>query len=305
MIRGQRHYAVAVRDPFGKIVVHTEAIKGRIYNGRWFKTPFVRGPIVLWDSLSLGMRTLMFSANVGLAEEGQTEKVEMGSKVMWGTMIAALSFAVGLFFVAPAFLMSAFLDQYLNSALASNLIEKAIRLTIMVGYIAGIGMLPDIKRVFAYHGAEHKSINAFEADRPLIVDEAVRFSTAHPRCGTSFLLVVMVVSLIAFSLLGQPPMVERLLSRVLLIPIVAGFAYEFIKLGAKHDRNPIMKALLAPGMWLQKLTTREPEPAQVEVALVALEGGDRRRSGRRRAGGGDNHGCPRRSGWACRLEGFD
>ena len=270
MIRGQRHFAVAVREPSGGIVVHTEPLKGRIYTNRWFKLPFLRGPIVLWDSLSLGMRTLMFSAKIAMAEEVEGEKVELGSGAMWGTMIAALAFAVGLFFVAPAFVMSAFLDNFLGSPVLSNLVEKAIRLGLIVGYIGVIGLMPDIRRVFAYHGAEHKAINGFEAGVELVPGVVSRFSTAHPRCGTSFLLVVVVISFIAFSLLGQPPMLERIASRVVLVPIVAALAYEVIRLGAKHERNWFMRGLLAPGMWLQRLTTREPDEAQVEVAIAAV-----------------------------------
>ncbi len=272
MIRGQRHFAVAVREPTGKIVVHTEPLKGRIYTDRWFRLPLLRGPIVLWDSLSLGMRSLMFSAKVAMAEEGEGgEKVEMSSHAMWGTMAVALAFAVGLFFMAPALVMSAVVDNYLSSPMLSNLIEKVIRLGLVVGYIAAIGFMPDIRRVFAYHGAEHKAINAYERGVPLAPNEVSRFSTAHPRCGTSFLLVVIVVSFIAFSLLGQPPLLERLLSRVALIPIVAAVAYELIKLGSQHDGNAFVRALLAPGMWLQKLTTREPDEAQVEVAIAAVQ----------------------------------
>ena len=271
MMRGQRHFAVAVREPLGSIVVHEEALKGAIYTSPWLKLPFLRGPIVLWDTLSLGMRTLMFSANVQFAAEGEGEKVELSQGAMWGTVAVALAFAVGLFFVAPAFLMSAVVDPYLNSALLSNLIEKIIRLALIVGYIAIIGMMPDIKRVFAYHGAEHKAIQAWESGLPLDVETAQRFSTAHPRCGTSFLLVVVVVSFIAFSLLGQPPMLERMLSRIVLIPVVAAIAYEFIKYASAHMGSALMRALLAPGMWLQKLTTREPDDSMVEVALVALQ----------------------------------
>jgi len=271
MMRGVQHFSVAVRHPSGNIVVHTEALKGRIYTDRLFKLPLIRGPIMLWDTLALGMRTLMFSANIAVAEEGEGEKVEFGSGVMWGTAVVALIVAAGLFFVAPAFVMSAFLDRFVNSSLLSNLVEKVIRLALIVGYIAAIGLMPDIKRVFAYHGAEHKTINAFENGAPLLPNEVARFSTAHPRCGTSFLLVVVVVSFIAFSLLGQPPMLERLVSRILLIPVVAAVAYELIKLGAAHSGHWFTRALLAPGLWLQRLTTREPDEAQIECAIVALQ----------------------------------
>lgn len=270
MMRGTRHFSIAVRHPSGKIVVHTEPLKGRLYESRVFKLPLIRGVISLWDSLSLGMRALMYSANVSLEEDEDGESAELSDKEMWGTVAVAISFAIALFFVAPAFVTSTFLDQFLGSSLMSNLVEKVIRLALVIGYIVAIGMLPDISRVFAYHGAEHKAINAFEAEDMDDVKAVARFSTAHPRCGTSFLLVVVVISFIAFSLLGQPPLFERLVSRVVLIPVVAAVAYEFIKFGAAHSANPVMRALMAPGMWLQKLTTREPDEEQVEVAMAAL-----------------------------------
>ncbi|MDA8219913.1 MAG: DUF1385 domain-containing protein [Dehalococcoidales bacterium] len=271
MMRGQHHYAVAVRDPQGEIVVSVEPLKGRIYTSRWLKMPLLRGPVVLWDTLALGMKSLMFSATVALSEEEEGEKVELDSRSMWGTMILALGFAVAVFFVGPAFVMSAFLDRFIDSALLSNVLEKVIRLGLVVGYIALIGRMPDIKRVFAYHGAEHKTIHAFEHGLPLDAKNASRFTTAHPRCGTSFLLVVFVISFIAFALLGQPPMLERLASRVVLIPVVAAVAYELIRLGARYGNHRFVRALMAPGMWLQSLTTREPDDSMLEVAIASLQ----------------------------------
>ncbi|MHB1133004.1 MAG: DUF1385 domain-containing protein [Chloroflexota bacterium] len=272
MMRGRRHFAVAVREPQGNIIVKQEALTGTIYTHPIFKLPFLRGPIILWDSLSLGMRTLMFSARVQMeAEGGKTgEPVEIDSKTMWGTVAIAMTLAIGLFFVVPAVVMSWLVDPFLNSALLSNLIEKVFRLAIIIGYIYLIGRLPDIQRVFAYHGAEHKAIHAWEAGVPLDVASVARFGTAHPRCGTSFLLVVVVVSFLAFSLLGQPPMLERVISRIVLIPFVAAVAYELIKFAAVHSANPLTQILIAPGMWLQKLTTREPDDEMLEVAIVSL-----------------------------------
>lgn len=264
-MRGQKEMAVAVREPSGGILVHAETLTGFIYNSRWSKIPFFRGVFMLWDTLGLGMRTLLFSANVAAAEKA----VEITPRVIWITLIFALVFAVGLFFVLPVLLVGA-IDQFINSSLLSNVVEKAIRLALLVGYVGAVGMLPDIRRVFAYHGAEHKTINAYEDGAPLEVDVVSKYSTAHPRCGTSFLLIVVVVSFLFFILLGRPSVEMRIASRIVLIPIVAGIAYELIKFGGAHYRNPLVKILLAPGLALQSLTTREPTPDQIEVAIAAL-----------------------------------
>jgi len=189
---------------------------------------------------------------------------------MWGSLVIGLLVAVGLFFVLPVLLVSV-VDPILASPFWSNVVEKAFRIALVIGYIAAIGFVPDVRRVFAYHGAEHKAINAYEDGavlEPAVVD---RYSTAHPRCGTSFLLIVLIVSFIAFLLLGQPPMLERIVSRVVLIPIVAGVSYELIKLGAAHYSNPMVRVLLAPGLAVQRLTTREPDLSMVEVSIAALK----------------------------------
>lgn len=266
MMRGQREMAVAVRDPSGTIVVHSETLTGFAYESRWAELPFVRGVFMLWDTLVLGVRTLLFSASVAAEEKA----VEMTPRMLWGTLLSALAFAVLLFFVLPVVLTGA-VDQFINSPFVSNIVEKAIRLAILIGYIGGVGLLPDIRRVFAYHGAEHKVINAYEDGAPLEVDAVSRYSTQHPRCGTSFLLIIMVVSFIFFSILGRPSLELRIVSRIVLVPVIAAIAYELIKLGGAHSRNPMVKMLLAPGLALQALTTREPALDQVEVAIAALK----------------------------------
>lgn len=269
MMRGQRDMAVAVRRPSGEVYVHNEPLTSAIYTSSWAKLPFLRGLVMLWDSLVLGTRVLMFSANIA-AEEDSSATPELTSKVMWSSLVIGLLVAVGLFFVLPVLLVSV-IDPILASPFWSNVVEKVFRIALVIGYIAAIGFLPDIKRVFAYHGAEHKAINAFEDGAALEPAVVNRYSTAHPRCGTSFLLIVLIVSFIAFLLLGQPPMLERVVSRIILIPIVAGVSYELIRLGAAHYSNPMVRVLLAPGMAVQRLTTREPDLSMVEVSIAALK----------------------------------
>lgn len=265
MMRGQKQMAVAVREPSGSILVHSEVLTGAIYTSKWAKLPFIRGMVMMWDTLVLGVRTLLFSANVAVGEEA-----EITPKHVWLTLASALIMAVGLFFIVPVALVG-FTDQYISDPLASNVIEKVIRLALIVGYIGGVGFVPDVKTVFAYHGAEHKAVNAYEDGAPLEVDVVQNYSTAHPRCGTSFLLIVVIVSFIVFVLLGRPGIEVRILSRIVLVPVIAGIAYELIRLGGAHHRNPLVKVLLAPGLALQSLTTREPSTAQVEVAIAALK----------------------------------
>lgn len=266
MMRGRRWATIAVRAPSSRIVLHSERLPKALYEGWFLKVPFLRGVATLWDTLVLGMRALMYSANVAL--EG--EDVQMTKPMMWGTAAVAIVFAVGLFFVLPLLLVGV-IDGQIESSFTSNVIEGVIRMVMFLAYLWGIGWMPDIKRVFAYHGAEHKCINALEAKRPWGSSEAMAFTTAHPRCGTSFLLVVMVISVLVFALLGRPPMEWRILSRVVLIPVIAGVAYEFLKFTAAHYSNPLVRCMAAPGLALQRLTTREPDESQVEVAMAALK----------------------------------
>lgn len=266
MMRGRNSAATAVRAPSGEIIIREEPLTSAIYTSRVAKLPFVRGLVLLWETLSLGIRSLMFSASVALAEEEE----ELTKPMLWGTLAAALGLSIGLFFVTPLFLVG-LADRFIASSLASNLLEGVIRLGIFVAYIWGIGRMSDIKRFFIFHGAEHKTINAYESGVPLEPQAIAAFSTAHRRCGTGFLLVVLIVSVFVFALLGRPDVVTRVASRILLVPLIASIAYEFIRLGADHPNNPVMRVLLAPGMWMQRMTTGEPDASQIEVAVAALK----------------------------------
>ena len=266
MMRGSAHVALAVRNPKGEIVVHTEPLEGRIYRGFIARTPFLRGLTMLWDSLVLGIRSYMFSADVALGEEAG---VSFSGPLAWGTLLGSLAIGVGLFFLLPVFLVR-LVEHSLGSALGSNIVEGLARLVLFVGYIALVGLMPDIRRVFAYHGAEHKTINAYEAGAPLDPDAVQAYGTAHVRCGTGFMFLVLVIFVALGSLLGRPPLPLRLLSRLVLIPIVAGLAYEVMKFGARHRNRPLVAILLAPNLWLQRLTTREPDRPMLEVAVTAL-----------------------------------
>jgi uncharacterized protein YqhQ len=266
MMRGSKAMAVAVRQPDGEIVVHSELLNSMIYSGPISKVPFLRALTSLWDVLVLGIRTLMYSADIALAQE---EDVEFSGPVAWGTVAVSFALGIGLFFVGPLLLVG-LIDRYLQSAFLSNVIEGVIRMVMFVGYIWLIGLVPDVRRVFAYHGAEHKTINAYEAGAGLTPEEVARYSTAHYRCGTAFLLSVMVLSILIFALLGRPPMLLRILSRIVLIPVVAGVAYEVIKLTNRYRHLRLVRVLAAPSLALQRLTTREPEPSMLEVSIAAL-----------------------------------
>jgi uncharacterized protein YqhQ len=267
MMRGSRHVAVAVRDPEGEIVIHEEPINSSLYNGFWSKVPFVRGLGLLWDSLGLGMRALTFSADVAVGDEA-----EFKGPLAWGTVTLSMALGIGLFFLLPAAAADGLHALFgFESAFLGNLIETVIRLVLIIGYIWAIGQLDDVRRLFGYHGAEHKAINAYEADAPLTVESVARYPLTHPRCGTGFLLVVVVISLVVFALLGRPPILIRLASRIVLIPVIAGIAYEYIRLLARNIDKPLARMLVAPQLWLQRLTTREPEPDMLAVSIAALE----------------------------------
>lgn len=266
MIRGRKNMAVAVRDPAGKIVVHAEPLTAGIYASPIGKWPFVRGLIMLWDTLALGIRTLMFSADVALGEE----EVEFSGPIAWGTIAISLIAAVTIFFLGPLFLVGV-VDRFITSSLLSNIVEGLIRLALFLAYIFAIGFIPDIKRVFAYHGAEHKTINAYEDGALLKPAVVSTYTTAHSRCGTAFLLTVVVIAVLVFALLGRPPLLLRVLSRLLLIPVIAALAYEYVKFSAAHGNNPLISLMLKPSLVLQRLTTREPDETMLKVAITALE----------------------------------
>lgn len=266
MIRGRKNMAVAMRDSTGKIVVHTEPLTAGIYTSSIGKWPLVRGLIMLWDTLVLGIRTLMFSADVALGEE----EVEFSGPIAWGTIAISLIAAVSIFFLGPLFLVGV-IDRFIASSLLSNVIEGLIRLALFLAYVFAIGFIPDIKRVFAYHGAEHKTINAYEDSASLEPAVVGIYTTAHSRCGTAFLLMVVVIAVLVFAFLGRPPLLLRVLSRLLFIPVIAALAYEYVKFSAAHDNNPLINLMLKPGLALQRLTTREPDETMLEVAITALE----------------------------------
>ena len=277
MMRGRKTMAVAVRNPQNEIVVHEEELTAKIYTSSWGQWPFVRGIAMLWDALGLGMRALLWSADVAVQEEGE-EAVEFSGPLAWTTIATSLAFGIALFFLLPTFA-----SRYVASFVSENpivdaIIEGSLRLILFVIYLWAIAFIPDIRRVFGYHGAEHKTINAYEAGDPLTVESVQKHSVQHTRCGTSFLLFVLVISIFLFAPLtfsgiesAALALLLRFITRLLLIPIVAGIAYEILRYSTRHQNNPIMQAVIAPGLLLQKLTTREPDDDMVETSIVALK----------------------------------
>jgi uncharacterized protein YqhQ len=267
MMRGSKALAVAVRQPNGEIALHTEMLDPKIYAGWVSKVPFLRALTSLWDVLVLGIRTLFYSAEVSA---GQEANVQFNGPIAWGTVAVSLALGLGLFFVTPLLLVG-LVDHYISSSFLSNVIEGAIRMVIFLVYLSAIGLIPEIRRVFAYHGAEHKTVNAYESGLELTPESVAHSSTAHYRCGTAFLLSVMVISILVFALLGRPPMALRILSRIVLIPVIAGIAYEYMKLTNRYRRKRIVQIIAAPNLALQRLTTREPDESMLEVAIAALK----------------------------------
>jgi uncharacterized protein YqhQ len=265
MMRGRSFMAVAMRAPDGKIVLHSEPLSA-IYRSRAARIPFVRGLVLLWDALGLGARALALSANTQAGEE--EEKLE--GLPMALTMLFSLVFAIVLFFIAPAGLGHLIEGYFKLEPLAGALLEGGLRLLVLVGYIAGIGRIAEIRRVYGYHGAEHKTINAFEAGAELTPATVAQYPIEHPRCGTAFLLTVVVFSIILFAILGPMPLLPRLALRVLLIPVLASVAYEYLRLTARHIRNPLVRLLVAPNLALQRLTTRPPDESMLEVGIAAF-----------------------------------
>ena len=264
MIRGPKTMAIACRRPDGGIATRQETL-GSVYSGVVRRIPFLRGVIVLWETLALGMRALMWSSSVQLGEE---EEAPGGS--MWVMVVVSLLIVGGIFFAGPLILAN-LLHDLLGSDLAVVAVEGLIRLGVIVGYVAAIGFMPDIRRVYQYHGAEHKSIHALEAGDPLEPEYVQRHPTAHVRCGTSFLLTVVVVSVFVFAAVGNPDLWLRVVSRIVLIPVIASIAYEVIRLGGAFASNPVTKVLMWPNLALQSITTKQPDDEQVEVALRALK----------------------------------
>jgi uncharacterized protein YqhQ len=261
MMRGRQSFAVAVRSPDGVIHVWTDEFQRSTRLKSLRRLPFVRGPVMLGEALSLGVRSLLFSTRVaGTPGFGPNP---------WLLVSASLGIAAGLFFVFPL-LIAALIDPYISNAIVSNIVEGLIRLGLLIGYIWGIGFLPEVRRVFGYHGAEHKVIHAWEAGEPLQIETVQRHRLEHPRCGTGFILVVALLSIVVFAMFGRPDLWLRIPSRIVLLPVLAAVAYEFLKFGARHPRNRFVGIAMLPGMRLQRLTTREPDPGMIEVALAAL-----------------------------------
>jgi uncharacterized protein YqhQ len=268
MMRGVSTWSVAVRKPDGEIEVSSEPLVSWAKRHRILRLPVIRGVVALGESLKIGFRALAISANAQLAEEEDAEPI---GGLTWGITIAlSLVLAIGLFFVIPVGATSLIKDQ-LGSALLFWLVEGILRTAIFIGYIVLISRLPDLRRVFEYHGAEHKTISCFEAGDDLIPERAARYSRLHPRCGTSFLLIVMVLAIFVFAPIGLPEWYWLLLSRILGIPLIAGLSYEVIKWAGRNRHKRWVRAVMWPGLMLQNLTTREPDHDQLEVAIRALE----------------------------------
>ncbi len=274
MIRAPRHMAVAVRHPRGDIVRHAQELRG-FATGRARRVPLLRGALVLWETLSLGMRAINYSSRIAVedADADGAEAPEFPEAVMWGSLAVAMIVAAGLFFVGPVLLANVLESAGIARA-GVVVIEAVVRLGLFTGYLALIGLMPDIRRVFQYHGAEHMTIHAWEADRPLTVASVRGLPKEHTRCGTSLLVVVVVVALfafLAFDLLVDQGVLVRAASRVVLLAPIAGLSYEVLRLGARFESNALVRALFAPNIALQALTTRVPADDQIEVAIAAFE----------------------------------
>lgn len=295
MMRGRHSIATAIRRPDNSLYLYEEALTPKLYQNKLFRLPFLRGMLLLWEMMVLGTRMMTLSANVSSgavdpeeleektsnataqstvdstpAAEQEVRPPQLGGASLVVTVLISLSFAVGIFFIVPLLVANLFHSQLGEGWLYLTL-EGLVRLTLLIGYLYLIGRIPDIQRVFGYHGAEHKAINAMEHGEPLDVEHVRRASRVHTRCGTGFLLLVMVISIFVFALIGSPSIFLKIVGRIVLIPVVAGIAYEVMRLGAANYRFRIVRWLLAPGLALQGLTTREPDDSMIESAIAALQ----------------------------------
>lgn len=276
MMRAPRSVAIAVRRPDGEIVVKRELVIPLSEKYPIAKLPILRGALALFGSLIIGIKALNFSANEAMSEEEKTKEGvkgegEISSWAMAGTMAIAFGFGIGLFFLFPLYLTKLLTPIIGDNSIIFNLVDGVIRIFVFLLYIWGISRMEDIQRVFQYHGAEHKSIFAFEADEELTVENVKKHSRLHPRCGTSFLLIVMLVSIGVFSLIPKLwPFAFKAASRIILLPMIAGISYELLKWSAQHENNALVKMVIAPGLGLQRLTTQEPDDSQIEVAIRSL-----------------------------------
>jgi uncharacterized protein YqhQ len=269
MMRSPSSWAVAIRTPEGDITEVVNEISSPMQRRRIWRLPVIRGVIALGESLAIGFRALAISANVASQERDEDGEIatQIGRGQIIFSFVVAIGFALMLFKVGPA-LLTNWLP--IESTELFVVVEGVIRVTVFIGYILVISLLPDLRRVFQYHGAEHKAINALEAGAELTPTNVQKFSLIHPRCGTAFLLWVMVIAIFVFAFVGRPVWYWLIVSRILLLPVIAGLAYELIRYAGKHQDNRVLMALLAPGLWLQRLTTREPSDDQVEVSIRAL-----------------------------------
>ncbi len=267
LMRGRDAIAVALRHPDGSIVFATERLDSGFHGSAWSKAPLVRGLVVLYETLVVGTKWLVRSASVAAAEE---EGEELGKGSIAAMLLITLVAGIGIFFLLPLLIASATTADIENGAI-QHLVEGLIRVAIFIGYLLLIGRAPDIARVFQYHGAEHMTIHALEAGTELIPSEVRKFPTAHPRCGTEFLVVVIALSIVAFSLVGRQEPLVMIGSRILLIPVIAAVGYEILRFGARHRGNPLVRAIMYPGILVQMITTKQPTDDMVEVAIVSME----------------------------------
>ena len=267
MMRGKTNIAMAVRRPNKEIDLDVRELPG-IYSGKIRKMPFIRGILVLIESLILGTQALLYSANVALEEEEE----EISGPLLWVVLFLAIAFAIALFFVTPLLIVERVIAPHFESEVVVRTIEGILRIAIFLAYLGFMNMIPTIRRVFAYHGAEHKTINAYEDGAPLEVESVRGYSTAHLRCGTSFLLTVLVIAIVLFVAIGDLGNIWLLIaSRVALVPVIAGLAYEITRFSANYADNPALRIFFVPGLLLQTLTTRQPDDEQLETGIRALE----------------------------------
>lgn len=264
MIRGRTSVVTAVRRPGGDIITDVKPLPS-LTTSRMRRVPLLRGVVILIEAMVLGIKSLLYSANIAMEEEEE----EIPTKAIWGMIASAVILVVVLFFIAPLFLTK-LANNYIPNTVVFHIIEGVIRLAIFIAYLKVISLLPDIKRVFTYHGAEHKTVNAYEAGVPMEVEAIKPYSKAHVRCGTSFLFLVLVIAIFVFSFVGRDILWLMIVSRIVLIPVIMGLGYEVIYFGARHTNNRLMKIVLAPGLLMQKMTTGEPDDRQLEVAIAAM-----------------------------------
>jgi uncharacterized protein YqhQ len=264
MMRGREVWALAVRKPDETIHLESHRIHSISERFRILRKPGFRGTIALGQAITIGMRALSVSAT-----QSSPEEVQLSSRQMAVSMLLAFGLFIGVFIVAPAIAFR-WVGEHVGSSLLVNLLEGLFRVALFLAYLLLIGRTKEIKRVFEYHGAEHKTIAAYEHDEPLVPEVVDRYSTLHVRCGTNFLLIVMIIAVFVFALFGNPGLWWRIASRIIAIPVIAGIAYEMLRLGARFEGSPLMRALMTPGLWLQKITTQPPDRSQIEVAIASF-----------------------------------